>query len=241
MRTSRVTIGAAGALSLALLVGACSSASSPGLSSLTSEVPSTTEASTTTIVSATTIASTTTTVAPTTTVVATTTTVPAGAGLVLRGDGIGDALFGAEPEGVIDYINGVLGAPTSDSGWVSAPQRSCPGAEVRSVSWGDLALFFGDDSSVSHGRRHLFNWVYGPSPSGTAINPSGPATAAPARISVGATVAQLRAAYPLASVTPGDDIVGPSATISDGLFAFLTNPTSTGVVISLVGGFGCGE
>ena len=40
--------------------------------------------------------------------------------LLLRGDGIGLARFGAAPEGVIDYVTSILGGNTSDTGW-SAP------------------------------------------------------------------------------------------------------------------------
>ena len=243
MRSRWVSLGFAAFAVSSVLVAACSS-SSPGSSTTATDVSSTSAASTTTAAPTTTVsASTTTTAAATNTTVApaTTTTVPVGAALTLRSDGIGDALFGAEPESVIDYVNGVLGAPTTDSGWVSAPERTCPGTEVRSLSWGDLSLLFGDQSTVSSGRRHFFNWSYGPARAGAVIVPAGVTTAAPGRIGVGSTVAQLRAAYPTAIISAGDEIVGPSAAISDGLFAFLSNPMSTGVVISLVGGFGCGE
>lgn len=243
MRSRWVSLGFAVCAVSSVLVAACSN-SSAGSSTAATDVSSTADASTSTVAPTTTVsASTTTTAAATTTTTPpeTTTTVPVGAAISLRSDGVGDALFGAEPESVIDYINGLLGAPTSDSGWVSAPERTCPGTEVRSLSWGDLSLLFGDQSTVSGGRRHFFNWSYGPARAGAIIVPAGMTTAAPGRIRVGSTVAQLRAAYPTAIISAGDEIVGPSATISDGLIAFLSNPTSSGVVISLVGGFGCGE
>jgi hypothetical protein len=163
-----------------------------------------------------------------------------GASINLREDGIGDALFGAEPEGVINYLKGLLGAPSSDTGWVSAPERTCPGKEVRNVVWGDLSLMFGDQSLVSSDRRHFFEWSYGP-PAGEVISPLGMTTAPPARIGIGSTVTQLRTAYPSATLFAGDELVGPSASITGDLVAFVTNTGPTGVVTSLVGGHGCGE
>ncbi|CAB4873217.1 unannotated protein [freshwater metagenome] len=242
MRSRRFSLGLVMCAALLFGAAACSSSSNSSLDTLTSASPSSVESTTSVAGPTTTAAATTTTVAPTTTVVAaTTTTVPVGASVGLRGDGVGDAIFGADPDGVIDYLNALFGAPSSDSGWVSAVERTCPGTEVRSVSWGDLALLFGDESSVSSGRRHFFAWSYGPAPSGVAISPAGLATAPPGLIGIGSTVAQIRAAYPTASISPGDELVGPSAAIGDGLVAFLTNTSRTGVVTSLVGGFGCGE
>ncbi len=168
------------------------------------------------------------------------TTLAVGASISLRDDGLGDALFGAEPEGVIAYLKSLLGPPNGDTGWVSAPERTCPGTEVRSVSWGDLGLLFGDQSLVSSQRRHFFEWSYGP-PAGEVIAPLGMTTPAPGRIGIGSNVTQLRSAYPAATLFAGDELVGPSASITDGLVAYLTNTGPSGVIKSLVGGHGCGE
>lgn len=187
--------------------------------------------------------STTTSVAQTTSTTAasttTSTTVAPAAVLILRDDGLGDALFGADAEGVIQYITSILGVPTDDSGW-GDPFESfgiCPGNEVRGVTWGDLQLLFSDESVVLKGRRHFFNYVYGP-PAGTSISPAGMSTAN--GVSIGTSVAELRLAYPNVQVYP-EDIYGPYFVVNDDLIGFLTGVSDTDEIISFIGGTGCGE
>ncbi len=223
-----------------MMLAACGSSSnkSPGssLGEFTTEVSTVVDASSTTSA----VETSTTVVDATSTTFAVATTVPIGASITMRPDGVGDALFGAEPEGVISYLRGLLGPPSTDTGWVSAVQRTCPGTEVRNVTWGDLSLLFGDQSNVSSQRRHFFSWSYGP-PAGEVISPFGLTTAAPALIGIGSTVSQLRAAYPSAVIFAGDELVGPWATITPGLLAYITNTGPAGVVTSFVGGTACGE
>lgn len=219
----------------AVIAAGCSGSSSKPLSTLIAT--STTNGVTSTAASTTSVGTTTTAVTTSTTAPAPTTTLPPGAAIALRADGLGDALFGAAPDGVLTYITGILGAPSTDSGWVSAPERTCPGTEVRGVSWGDLSLLFGDET----GLRQFFGWSYGPPLSGAALTPAGMATAAPARISSGSTVAQVIAAYPDTALNPGDDLYPPSASFGAGLFAFVTNIGPEGVITSMLGGGGCGE
>ncbi len=158
-------------------------------------------------------------------------------GLGLSASGLGDALFGADADGVIDYVNSILGIPTTDSGWVdpSAIGAACPGTEVRFVDWSDLSLFFTDDGS---GVRHFASFTYGPA-FAAAIAPFGLVT--DAGVGVGSTVAALRTAYPIAGVFPEDGFNGPGFEIETGLYGFLTGTADTDTIISFVGGFGCGE
>lgn len=243
MRSRQASAAIAVCAVFAVTSAACSSSSSESTGSSTVGSISTEATSTGVSTSTSTTESTTTSSVfvdtSTTTSGTVVTTLPADS-IDLRADGLGDAIFAAEPEGVIAYLSSVLGTPTSDTGWVSAPERTCPGTEVRSLSWGDLAVLFGDQSTVSTDRRHFFEWSYGPA-AGEVITPLGMATSAPASIGVGSTVVQLRAAYPTATLFAGDELVGPSALITEGLFAFVTNTGSSGVVTALVGGFGCGE
>jgi hypothetical protein len=131
--------------------------------------------------------------------------IPRSAELVMRQDGLGDAAFGVNPEEVIDYISSIAGAPTSDSGWADpfSAFGVCPGTEVRGVTWGDLLVLFSDESTVATGRRHFFSYSYGPPFTDT---PRPAAMRTPEGITVGSTVAELRAAYPEVAVTPADDI-----------------------------------
>lgn len=132
-----------------------------------------------------------TTVAPTSTTSTTSTTLPPAARLVLAPDGLGDALFGADPGQVVSYVTSVLGAPTSDSDWVDATSEfpDCPGDDLRVVRWQDLRLLFADVSPAAEGRRHFSGYVLGP-PRRAAVEPAGMLTAE--RIGVGSTVGELR-------------------------------------------------
>lgn len=162
-----------------------------------------------------------------------------GAELVVRPNGLGDAAFGADPDGVIAYVSSIIGAFTVDTGWVDPLSvGACPGTELRQVTWGDLTLQFSDESSVTTGRRHFFSYLYGPT-FGPQIAPAGLKTEA--GIGVGSTVAELTGTYPSAVVNPGDDFGGPNFFINDGLAGFLTGVNPTDTVSSLIGGQGCGE
>ena len=205
------------------------STTSPAVPTTVAAPPATAERTTTTISAAPT---TTTTPAPTTT------TLPKAAKLPLLADGLGDVKFGASAEDVITYVKSILGAPTGDSGWVHAADLGCPGDHARGVSWGDLVLEFGDTSTVTSGNDHFFAWVLGP-PQGAALSPAGMTT--PEGIKIGSTVAELQAAFPSATVFAGDDTVASSATISDGLFAFITAADPAGSITAMLGGQGCGE
>jgi hypothetical protein len=124
-----------------------------------------------------------------------TTTLPAAARLVLGPDGIGDALFGADPGQVVSYVTSVLGAPTGDSDWVNATSDfpECPGDDLRVVRWQDLSLLFADVSPAAEARRHFSGYVLGP-PRRPAVAPAGMLTAQ--RIGVGSTVGELRFTHP---------------------------------------------
>ncbi len=225
---------------VALLAAGCSDESSnPGTSTTTPTVaPAATVASTTTTIAVTTTAPTTSTTTTTTsTPASTTTTIEVVLGLPVSATGLGDALFGADADGVVEFVNSILGIPTTDSGWIDpvATGTACPGNEVRFVDWKDLSLFFTDSGS---GVRHFASFTYGPA-FGSTISPYGLAT--DAGIGVGSTVAALRAAYPAAAVNPDDGFTGPHFQIEEGLFGFLTGADDTDTIISFVGGSGCGE
>ncbi|MEY4339820.1 MAG: hypothetical protein RLZ14_1670, partial [Actinomycetota bacterium] len=170
----------------------------------------------------------------------TSSTVPAIQGLELSADGLGNALFGAEADGVLEYVKGILGKPTDDTGWQdpAALGAPCSGTRIRFVTWHDLSLQFSDDSPAASGFDHFASYTYGPPRTGQ-LDPFGLATSA--GIGVGSTVAELRAAHPSATVNVADDISGPSFFIQEGLSGFLTGTTDADAIISFVGGYGCGE
>jgi hypothetical protein len=162
------------------------------------------------------------------------------AALVLRDNSLGDAVFGADPDVVVATVSAVIGAPTLDSGWMDPLSLgSCPGTVVRTVTWGQLVLFFGDESRVVTGRRHFFAYAYGPASGGAAIDPGGLQT--DAGIGIGSTITQLRAAYPNVVVTPADPTSPASFQASPALTGLLSSDQATGTVTEVSGGFGCGE
>jgi hypothetical protein len=203
------------------------------LPSSTAAPTETTESTTTTSVAPTT------TVAPTT--LATTTTAPtdpAVADLVLSGDGIGTAGFGAEPDGVIGYIASYLGPPANDTGWIDPLSIGlCPGTELRQVAWGVLTLLFGDVSPVVEGRRHFFGYTYGDQgevgaePTGLRTNRG---------VAIGSRVVDVKAAYPAVTINPEDEFFPPFFFVNDSLRGFLTGVDNAATVTAILGGSDCG-
>ena len=205
-------------------------------------LPPTSSTTTTTTTTTTTVPPTTmppTTTAPTTTVAPSTTLAdPATVELLLSGDGIGTAGFGADPDGVVEYINSYLGPPSNDTGWIDPLTIGlCSGDELRQVSWGVLTLLFGDVSDVVQGRRHFFGYGYGD---------QGEIGAAPVGLQttrgvmIGSRVIDVRAAYPAATINPEDDFTPPFFFVNDSLRGFLTGVSDDATVTAILGGGDCG-
>ena len=199
---------------------------------------STTTTSTTTTVAPTTAAPTTTQAPATTAAPSTTVADPATTELLLSGDGIGTAGFGAEPDGVVAYISSYLGPPSNDTGWIDPLTIGlCSGDELRQVSWGVLTLLFGDVSEVVEGRRHFFGYGYGDQGEiGSA--PVGLQTTR--GVMIGSRVIDVRAAYPAATINPEDDFTPPFFFVNDSLRGFLTGVSDDATVTAILGGGDCG-
>jgi hypothetical protein len=161
--------------------------------------------------------------------------------LALRGDGIGAAMFGGDPDAVIEYVRSLLGDPTGDTGWVDPFTFAlCDGTEVRRVDWGVLSLLFGDQSNFGSGRRHFFAWEYGLSGQiGDA--PQGLRTAG--LVTLGSRVVDLRAEFPDVAVNPEEDdgFFSPANFyVSDNFRGLLTGTAEDDVITVMFGGLGCG-
>ncbi|MDW3213763.1 MAG: hypothetical protein R8G01_07200 [Ilumatobacteraceae bacterium] len=176
-----------------------------------------------------------------TTVAPTTTTEPVAVQeLLLRGDGIGSARFGAAPEGVIEYVTSILGGNTGDTGWVDPLTFAvCDGTVARRVDWGVLSLLFSDLSDVADGRRHFMGYEYGRDGQ-VGDEPIGLRTAG--GTTLGSRVVDLLADFPDASVNPGEaDIDIPdNFYVSNNFYGLLTGTDPEDVVTVIFGGFGCG-
>ena len=165
--------------------------------------------------------------------------------LVLRGDGIGSARFGAAPQGVVEYVTSVLGGNTGDTGWVDPFAFADCGAggaatKARRVDWGVLSLLFSDASTYALDREHFIGYEYG-RVGEIGDEPVGLHT--PGDVGLGSRVVDLFAEFPEASVNEGDDEVGipPNFYVSDVFYGLLTGTAPDDVVTVIFGGYGCGE
>ena len=158
----------------------------------------------------------------------------AATGIVLSSKGLGIVPLGAEPEAAIAAVSAVFGAPTFDTGWVDA--GNCPGTEYREVSWDGLALQFNDaaDATAPDGGRHFFGYAYSGSDAGLTTAEG---------ISLGATVAELEAAYNTALSTEDNPAIGPIWQVDAELFfgGGLSGLAADEVVTSIQGGIQCAE
>src|SRR5207244_31858 len=141
---------------------------------------------------------------PTTAKPAPPTTTDEGPAVVLKGDGIGAFIFGADPDQVIAGLTLRWGPPDGDTGWVPAGTTTygaCPGNVVRAVNWRGFAVLFSDGATPPGQARvrPLFTWAYQvddpapPSPDHPGHPPPLPAAT---RLPPGATVAPLPPALP---------------------------------------------
>jgi hypothetical protein len=116
--------------------------------------------------------------------------------LVLDPNGFDLARFGDPPPGVMAALTARLGKPDADTGWRPSPLLpACIGGEprrVRAVRWGGLRMYFSDAATAyaPKGTPH-FNgyWLQHAAVVGRAR------IATAAGITIGSTVAQLKAAY----------------------------------------------
>lgn len=159
--------------------------------------------------------------------------------LLLSDRGLGIKDFGAPPDEVIQYVSSMLGATTADSDWVEASQfPDCAGTQVRVVDWGVLSLQFADTTKYGS-EQHFSGWTYG-NPVEIGEEPVGLHT--DAGLSVGSSVAQLKAGYPDAEFQDGDpeSAYPDSFYLGDDLWGLLSGTRDSDSVTVLYGGLGCG-
>lgn len=160
--------------------------------------------------------------------------------LELTGDGIGSAIFGASPAGVIEYVTSILGGNTGDTGWVDPfAFAACDGTRARRVDWGVLSLLFGDVSIYSADRDHFIGWEYG-RVGEIGDEPVGLRTTN--GLTLGGRVVDLIAEFPEVSVNDGDaELDFPSNFyVSDSFYGLLSGVGSDDFVTVIFGGYGCG-
>jgi hypothetical protein len=140
--------------------------------------------------------------------------------LVLDPNGFDLARFGDPPQGVITALTDRLGKPDSDTGWrrILGLPGPCLGGEprrLRAVHWGGLRVYFSDGATdyAPKGTPH-FNgyWLR------DAATQRQARIATAAGITIGSTVAQLKAAYGARRIRLDPDISygGPSFAVRSG-------------------------
>jgi hypothetical protein len=175
-----------------------------------------------------------------------------GPAVVLKGDGIGAFIFGADPDQVIAGLTLRWGPPDGDSGWIAAgasPYGPCPGNVVRGVNWRGFTVLFSDGATPrgQAGTRHFFTWEYQVDNPAHPVPDKGgnrPPLKTARGIGVGATVQALKAAYgdPLELFDEPPD--GPQfgvETSEGALYGSLTSLDPGGIVRSIVSGGGCAK
>lgn len=216
-------------------------ASSTAPTSVTILAETSSTSTSTTSTSTTTTSTTTTSTTTSTTVPAPPTTAadPSVDELLLSGEGIGTAGFGADADGTIEYISSALEfEPDNDTGWIDPLTIGlCPGEELRRVSWGVLTLLFGDVSDVVQGSRHFFGYSYGDQGE-IGAEPVGLQTTR--GVTIGSRVIDVTAAYPAAVYHPEDDFSPPRFDVNDSLRGFLTGTEDDATVTAIIAGDDCG-
>ena len=161
--------------------------------------------------------------------------------LILTGDGIGSAQFGADPDQVVEYVTSLLGGSTADTGWVDPSSfAECTGSVARRVDWGVLTLLFTDLSPIANGRPHFIGYEYG-RVGQIGDDPVGLHT--PGGIALGSRVVDLLAEFPEATINPGQPEVDipDNFYVSTVFYGLLTGTTLDDYVTVLFGGYGCFE
>jgi hypothetical protein len=176
----------------------------------------------------------TTTTAPTTTSTApTTTTAPlTKEQIVLAADGVGAVKFGENSAHTIARFMQALGEPQKNT---PLPASSACGA-TRRLQWGNFQVLVNEVVSTSGaGRPGFAGWFLGAA--------GGPPLdfKTDKGITVGSTVAQLKAAYPEVIIARGEQGPGYNVTLANGIIlGQLTLLTDAGKVVNIQAGSYCG-
>ena len=213
--------------------------------STTTQAPEETSTTTTTQAPEETTTSTTTTAAPE----ETTTTIAGPVVVQLTNEGIQAGAvwvpFGTDDDDAVAAIEAILGAPTTDSGWIPAwgDYGVCPDPLVRAVEWDALITLYTTAESdfwSPAGTEHFFSFNYL-----AAVSP--PNLMTPEGIGIGSTLAELDAAYP-GEVVIDEAFFDPalgfwSYRLMDwtGVWGYASGQADTSTITSINGGSGCGE
>jgi hypothetical protein len=122
----------------------------------------------------------------------------------LAASGLGDVLFGFDPDTVVADLTARFGAPDQDTNWIPAVANifgTCPGESMRAIGWGSLvAIFIDDGQSDLGGWFFTYTYGYDYSKNVGGVDPRALNLQTRDGIGLGSTVNDLLAAW-------GDDVV----------------------------------
>jgi hypothetical protein len=157
----------------------------------------------------------------------------------LTESGLGDVLFGLDPDTVVADLTARFGAPDLDSGWIpSTPNLfgACPGETMRAIGWGSLVTIFVDDGqSDLGGWFYTYTYGYDYAENIGGVDPRGLGLQTGDGVGLGTTVANLRAVWGDGLIIDGDadlDIWTFTAE-SFGFKGLLSGPENTSMVTLL--------
>lgn len=126
----------------------------------------------------------------------------------LAESGLGDVLFGIDPETVVADLTARFGAPDLDSGWIpSVPNLfgTCPGETMRAIGWGSLVTIFIDDGqSDLGGWFYTYTYGYDYAENIGGVDPRGLGLKTGDGVGLGTTLATLRSVWGDGLVIDGD-------------------------------------
>ncbi|MDJ0663857.1 MAG: hypothetical protein QNJ75_04805 [Acidimicrobiia bacterium] len=129
--------------------------------------------------------------------------------VALTDSGLGDVLFGLDPETVVANLTARFGAPDLDSGWIPATPNlfgTCPGETMRAIGWGSLVTIFVDDGqSDLGGWFYTYTYGYDYAENIGGVDPRGLGLQTDDGIGLGTTVADLRSVWGEGLVIDGDE------------------------------------
>jgi hypothetical protein len=177
----------------------------------------------------------------------TTTTDPAPLATVkLTESGLGDVLFGIDPDTVVADLTARFGAPDLDSDWIPSTPNvfgTCPGESMRAIGWGSLVTIFIDDGrSDLGGWFYTYTYGYDYSENSGGVDPRQLNLRTDDDIGLGSTVGDLRSVW-------GDNVVVEGSTdldiwtftaANEGFQGLLSGPDATAVVTLIEPIEGCG-
>lgn len=166
------------------------------------------------------------------------------ASLQLADNGLGDVLFGLDPDTVVSDISARFGSPDHDSQWIPSEPNiygTCPGESMRAIGWGSLlAIFIDDGQSDLGGFFYTYTYGFDYSENEGGIDPRGLDLTTATGVGLGTTVAAAESAFGDLTIA-GDETLDlwSFTAVSAGFRGLLTGPDNTDTITLIEPIVGC--